>query len=279
MKLLSFIWLIIVAFPVFGQIQSVSSGNWDNATTWFGGVIPGASDDVRIVSGHSITLGSDVEITHIIIDNGSVSIGPHVLTMYGIVSGNNRNNMNSNTNSELRLLEQDSAPQFVFPENVTVLRKLTINRKSGAKAYHDIDLDKAVPHDGVVLELINGVLYMENDAALKLNSKFIQREIPCSDSSYVNGFVQRNVPRNSGIYLFPVGDKGVCRPFGVGVSSGNHDNINQVRFRYEKPINSYNVDYAKLLGGIIQYFYWEHNVISGATLSVVYIILSKIFRV
>lgn len=264
MKLLLSIALFGIICSVNGQIQSASSGNWDNTNTWVGGMVPTASDDVHIVSGHSITLGSDVEITNIILENGSLSIGPNTLTIYGIVAGAAKDNMSSSTNSQLQIVGHDSVPQFVFPAQVTVLRKLSLNRKSGAQSFHDIDLDKAVPHDGVVLELIHGVLYMEDDAVLKLNSKFIQREIPCSDSSYVDGYVQRNIPRNSGIYLFPVGNMGICRPFGVGISSGNHDNINQVRFTYDKPINSENVDYSKLPGGIIQYFYWEHTVVSGA---------------
>lgn len=41
---------------IYPQISSAGSGNWSSPTTWNGGIIPTANDDVSIVSGHIITL-------------------------------------------------------------------------------------------------------------------------------------------------------------------------------------------------------------------------------
>ena len=38
------------------SVQSVSSGNWSSTSTWQGGVVPGASDDVIIKSNHVVVV-------------------------------------------------------------------------------------------------------------------------------------------------------------------------------------------------------------------------------
>ncbi|MDA3882227.1 MAG: T9SS type A sorting domain-containing protein [Bacteroidales bacterium] len=265
MRVCVIIYLFFIISNSFGSIQSVSSGNWNNTNTWENGIIPGQYDTAIIQSGHSITLSSDMSITDIIIENGSLNLGPHSLTLYGNITGTDRNNVFSNPSTYIQISEHSSQSDiFTFPDNIQKLKKLTLNRKAGAESYHDIDLDDAVPSDGKVLVLTDGVLYMKNNSILFLNSKNIEIDIAYSDSSHVDGYVQRNIEKNSGIYVFPVGNKGIARPFGVGVQNGNNNNISQVRFIYDIPINSNNVDYSKLPGGIIQYFYWEHTVITGA---------------
>lgn len=265
MRVCVVICLLFIISYSFGSIQTVSSGNWNNSGTWENGIIPGQNDTAIIQSGHTITLSSDISVTEIIIENGSLNLGPHALTIYGNISGTNRNNVYSNPSTCIEIAEHSSESDiFTFPDNIQKLKKLSLNRKAGAETFHDIDLDDAVPSDGKVLVLTNGILYMKNNSILFLNSKNIEIDIAYSDSSHVDGYIQRNIEKNAGIYVFPVGNKGIARPFGVGVQNGNNNNISQVRFIYDTPINSKNVDYSKLPGGIIQYFYWEHTVITGA---------------
>jgi hypothetical protein len=246
------------------QIQSKSSGNWNNASTWVGNVVPNSSStDVEIIGGHNVTISSDVTVRNIVVTNGNLSIGSNKLQIHGNISGAQKDNVTSNTNSTIELLGSTTTPKFEFPVGVQKLKKIIINRKLGATSNHDLDLDDGVPADGIVLQLIHGIIYMTNGSIMYLNSKQIQPDIPGSDSSHVDGIVQRNIPKNSGIYTFPVGNNGHFRPFGVATQNGNGDNINQVEFIWDTPINNADINYGKLPGGIIQYFYWKHTVISG----------------
>jgi hypothetical protein len=257
--------LLLIWNYAFSQFQTISSGNWNNPSTWLGNNIPNSpNDDVEICNGYTITLNTNVSVRNITITQGSLILGNNRIAIYGNVLGPNKNNFVSNSNTELQVLGGYDVPQFIMPLQVQKLKKLVINRKQGIFSNHSIDLDDGVPADGIVLVLQLGILYMENESIVYLNSKQIQSNIPCSDSSHIDGIVQRNIPKNAGIYTFPVGNKGFCRPFGVGLQNGNSDNINQVRFLYETPIQNTNINYNNLPGGIIQYFYWKHTVISGA---------------
>lgn len=265
MKLVITILLSVASTLAIAQYQSKTSGNWNNPSTWEGNVVPNSpTADIEIVSGHTITLNTNVSVRTITITQGSLILGNNTMSLYGDLNGAQRNNMSSNTNTVLQLLGGDDVAPFEFPTNIEKLKKLVLQRKQGAFSYHSLDLDDGVPADGIVLVLTHGILYMYDGSILYLNSKQIQAEIPCSDSSHVDGIVQRNIPKNSGVYTFPVGNKGFCRPFGVGLQNGNSDNINQVQFLYETPPQNTNINYNALPGGIIQYFYWKHTVVSGA---------------
>lgn len=265
MKTIVVVVCVMLETLLYAQVRSLKSGNWNDASVWQGAVIPNSSTtDVQIVSGHTITLNGNITVRNIEISNGKINLGPNVLQIYGNITGTQRNNIYSNTMTEISILESSNADTFLFPLNINDFRKLIINRKRGAISTHSLHLDNAVPSNGIVLVLTNGVLYMNNGSILYLNSKQIERDIASSDSSHVDGIVQRNIPKNSGLYIFPVGNKGVSRPFGVATQNGNSDNINQVRFIYDTPINFSNVNTSELPGGIMPYFYWKHDIITGA---------------
>ena len=50
------------------EIIVVASGNWSSTTTWGGGVLPGIEDDVKIPTGLTVTLNTNVECGGIIVE-------------------------------------------------------------------------------------------------------------------------------------------------------------------------------------------------------------------
>ncbi|MFO7868794.1 MAG: hypothetical protein R6U95_05795 [Bacteroidales bacterium] len=265
MKVWVFIYLLTHVFLYStAAIQSVSSGNWNNASTWDSGTIPTASDDVEIVSGHEINLTAHASIHNIILSEGKLHIADNALTIFGTITGTDSDSVFSTSFSELYIEDTGNTPEFIFPAGIQTLQKLSINRARGARTSNDIYLDTNVPADGIVLTLTNGIILIDSDSKMYLNDKTIQQDIPCSDSSFIDGSVQRNIPKSSGVYTFPVGDKDICRKFGIGLQNGNGDNIYEVEFIKDTPINNTNIDYNKLPGGIFQHFYWRQEIIIGA---------------
>lgn len=57
------------------QIFSANSGNWDNPSTWAGGVIPIATDNVSIVGGNIVTLNTSATINSLNITAGTLQYG------------------------------------------------------------------------------------------------------------------------------------------------------------------------------------------------------------
>lgn len=244
-------------------IQSAASGNWSQTTTWVGGVVPSQTDDIEIVSGHAITIDALAQVNNILITSGSIAIGSYTLQIFGSISGPQSNNVSSTASSTLIIDDNGSASTFTFPSNISKLKKLVMNRAEGAITNQSLDLDDSVPADSIVLELTDGILYMNNGSIFYMNSQAIKRDISCSDASHINGPVQRDVKKNSGMHVFPVGDNGLCRPMAIEAQNGTN-NINQAQFIYATPPNHLNVDVNKLPGGIFLYFYWDHQLISSA---------------
>ncbi|HON52971.1 MAG TPA: hypothetical protein PLS12_07165 [Bacteroidales bacterium] len=264
MKILPIIlFLSIHCFNYAATIQSAASGNWGNTSTWVGGIVPTQNDEIEIVSGHAITLNANAQINNIVITNGSIAIGSYTLQIFGSISGTQKNNVSSTANSTLIIDDNGNAPQFTFPSNITKLKKLVMNRANGAETNQSLDLDDNVPADSIVLVLTNGILYMNNESIFYMNSQAIKRNIPCSNASHIDGPVQRDIKKNSGMHVFPIGDNGMCRPMAIEAQNGTN-NINQAQFIYATPPNNLNVNTSKLPGGIFQYFYWDHQLISSA---------------
>ncbi len=70
MKPLQFLCLILLAFTghvCAVPIVSAGSGNWNNTSTWIGGVVPSAGDDVTISNGHTITITTNASCSSVTI--------------------------------------------------------------------------------------------------------------------------------------------------------------------------------------------------------------------
>ena len=50
------------------EVVAVASGNWASAATWGGGVLPGVEDDVKIPSGLTVTLNTNVECGGVLVE-------------------------------------------------------------------------------------------------------------------------------------------------------------------------------------------------------------------
>ncbi|MFN3529808.1 MAG: autotransporter-associated beta strand repeat-containing protein [Bacteroidia bacterium] len=65
-------------------IVSTQSGNWDQPSTWFGGVVPTASDPVVVSSGHTVTLVANTSINTLLTVNGTLALATRNMTAGGL---------------------------------------------------------------------------------------------------------------------------------------------------------------------------------------------------
>ena len=73
--------------------STVTGGQWYNSTTWVGGTIPGAGDDVIIVNGSAVSIGIDAECLSLTINTGNQSSSVTItagadLTVHGDITIN-----------------------------------------------------------------------------------------------------------------------------------------------------------------------------------------------
>jgi hypothetical protein len=245
-------------------ITSISSGEWSNPLIWDSGFVPNFEDDVIIDSLHEVELVSNAQCHDLTINSvGSLEVSDFRLTIYGEAPAASALLLTT-CFSELVIEDAGNEGQFVLPNKVILLQKLTINRSAGVLSNHDLVLANCVPPtDSVVLELIHGVLFLTPRDVTKLIIGSISygfqttKDIPCSDSSYVDGLVQR-VIIGGGTYTFPVGQDGKCRKFGISQESLIEAGVHTVQFLNGQPRNytcfNYNIE-----GGVSDKYAWKHK--------------------
>ncbi|HIA06340.1 MAG TPA: hypothetical protein EYN71_06525 [Flavobacteriales bacterium] len=69
------ILILFILTPLFSlsqtTITSLTTGDWDQTTTWVGGVIPVNTDNAIIASGHSVKLQASERINDLTIESGA----------------------------------------------------------------------------------------------------------------------------------------------------------------------------------------------------------------
>lgn len=84
-KKLLLIFLLLFCFGISSAatITSSGTGNWTSTTSWVGGVVPTANDDVIIATGSIITINSNVSAKSLTINGILIISGDHTLTTSG----------------------------------------------------------------------------------------------------------------------------------------------------------------------------------------------------
>ncbi|MBI5404165.1 MAG: T9SS type A sorting domain-containing protein [Ignavibacteriae bacterium] len=115
-------------------IQSAQTGQWDQTSTWIGGIIPSSSDNVEIKPGHTVYIDTtnqqckDLDIA----STGSIVINPNIrFYIYGNILNNGTIN---GTASGCHLQFCGSASSQIFTNKGTVtvpLQSLSVNNPNG----------------------------------------------------------------------------------------------------------------------------------------------------
>ncbi|MCX6141941.1 MAG: hypothetical protein NTZ35_01850, partial [Ignavibacteriales bacterium] len=78
---------------VAGTITSTTTGGkWSATTTWVGGAVPGASDDVVIANGATVTIDANITVASITVGQGTSgtltfdNVAKHVVTVTGNIT-------------------------------------------------------------------------------------------------------------------------------------------------------------------------------------------------
>ncbi len=144
-------------------VKSVQTGNWTTASTWDCNCVPTANDDVRIQTGHTVTLTQNETVGSIIIDAGgtlntSASNYNIDLNRNFVVNGTFTANSGTVTFS-------GTTQQVLGGTGTGAFRNITLNNTSGLALY---DSNKDIfgtldVQSGCVTT--NGLLTMRSDAA------------------------------------------------------------------------------------------------------------------
>ncbi|KPK85951.1 MAG: hypothetical protein AMS27_06125, partial [Bacteroides sp. SM23_62_1] len=147
------LFLLVDSSLIKAQITSAGTGNWNLTTTWIGGIVPGAGDDVIIASGHTVTL-TDIRLCNNITINsgGTLQITGSDFTVNGTtnISGTLNDNNNNGTNNFIGAITINSGGTWnttavTFSSRVQIRSNITNNSNSvdfGAlRVYNNIIID------------------------------------------------------------------------------------------------------------------------------------------
>jgi len=84
---------VTLDISVNSEIVSATTGDWTETATWVGGVVPSDADNVRIASGHTVTLTQDETVAALNIESGAIlDNSALILTVEGNYTINGSNN-------------------------------------------------------------------------------------------------------------------------------------------------------------------------------------------
>ena len=137
--------------------QSSQNGNWNSILTWSGGVVPGSTDDVTILSGHTVDVSATTNAKSVSINSGgSLNLAGNQLNVtgnfvnYGSFDGTGTVNMSGS-----------SAQQISGTSTFNILR---IDNTAGVAVYN------GTTNITTRLEIESGNFYTENKLTLISNA-------------------------------------------------------------------------------------------------------------
>lgn len=245
---------LILAFSIMSQAQvtSAESGNWADASTWVGGVVPGTDADVVISDGQKVVLNSDATVNNITIDgtlefenetartltvNGdlvgdslktsSVTTGPliHTIVLYGDLNLQSYFDLRSGSNPNVGAADIT----FTGEQNSTVtgpsgmdVNGVTINKSNGAKVILGSNFiqnnNSSNPPLGI-LNLTSGNIET-GDYEWRVRATGSAAGVQGgSINSYIDGTLVLYMPSGNPTKEYPLGDGENFRPLTVYMSS------------------------------------------------------------
>ncbi|MFZ4620327.1 MAG: T9SS type A sorting domain-containing protein [Bacteroidota bacterium] len=127
-----FVLLCVMSIGAFSQITSAATGNWNSTSTWVGGVVPGASDDVTIA--HTVTIDiANAECKNLTVNSNLyfANTNGNGITVYGncVVNAGKRFRMASATPASGQIFQS-----IDFKGNLTVASTGTFDMRQSSTA-------------------------------------------------------------------------------------------------------------------------------------------------
>ena len=197
--------------------STTTGGNWSDTSSWTGGVVPSAGDNVVIVSGATVTINAAVACDNITIDSGGTLThsGTNTLTVNG--DWINNGTYVGGTNGIV---------EFAGTSNATI---------SGATNFEELKINKGSLNTTLT---INGTITVTNGGSLTMGSGLIT--IPAGGSFAVNPSSGLTIQKTAGFDLiggtlntgnFTITNEGLIRVssgtanFGSGSGNAVHTQV------------------------------------------------------
>lgn len=141
-------------------IVSAQTGDWNSSTTWDCGCVPASNDNVKILSGHTVTLKSNTTSGNIIVDAGgtldtdplgySLDISRNLLVNGTLVTNQSTVTFNG---SESQYINGSGTADFY---NLTINNATGVTMSGAAKTLHGaLDIQNGCFNTGNVLTLLS----------------------------------------------------------------------------------------------------------------------------